>query len=75
MEAPIVAIESIDLKPGFKKKHTLLVDLNETQYTDLTGLISKAVIDFMNEDGRFGNLDAGEYAISFTPLKVEVKVK
>lgn len=75
MEAPIILVQTLDLKPGYSKKYDLLIDLHETQYQPYVDSASKALIDFLNEDGRFGNLDEGEYTIRFTPLKVEVLVK
>lgn len=75
MDAPIVLVQTIELVPGFKTKHVLDVDLDQSQYTDALASIKTALIDFMNEDGRFGNLDEGEYVVRFKPLEVEVLVK
>lgn len=75
MDAPIVSVQTIELVPGFKIKHVLDVDLEQTQYAEFRDQVKTALIDFMNEDGRFGNLDEGEYVVRFKPLEVEVLVK
>lgn len=76
MEAPIIPVENVVLKPGFKKKYVLLVDLTQPQYAEFAQKIKVDLISFINETGGvYENLDEGEYEVELTPLKIEVKVK
>ena len=72
----ILPKETINLQPGFKTKHTMIVDLNQPVFKEFVETLAKDTINFMRESaGQYGDVSDGQYLLRVKPVEVEILVK